>query len=679
MFGGDSMEQVVLKREQSARLLYGGVRFFLAGALSATQTAGGYAPFALGCVAASGPGFGGAAALLGSCVGALMFMDFAGALSFCATAVLIFTAAMAFQGMPALEKPVVMPILAAVMVLSVGGIYILQSLSPEEMVLPCAVAAALAGVSAWFLQVLLQHTESGAASDGILFLCAILLLALGELTIGQLSLGRMLLCTLLAYTAFDREPMTAIAAGLGVGLMTDLVLGSESLYTAAYGIGALLAAMRSRRFTAAVAFFCGMLAAALPSQKEAALPLLIEGLAGTILFLLLPAKAFGGKRVQRQQVGENTQISRLKAQLTKAASALRDLYDSMGRELPQPTEENPAVVFDRAAEKVCRECALCQLCWQKEYTMTFNALNDATPFLLERGRAMAKDFPPHFASRCIHLTDFMQAINGELSAYLLRQQYRKQLEETRRSAKGQYAQLSDLLTATAASFGEVPPSGGEDLRVQIGAALKPRNGEIVCGDTIESFRTQEGAWCLLLADGMGSGEEARRESALTCRLLRQFLEADIAPEAALKTLNTAMALRGAETGSFTTVDLCICKGKSGDTTFYKFGAAPSYLKKGGTVRRVTGVSFPVGLRGNPASPDITQVTLEKGGFIVLISDGIADSGRDEWLLNLLAGWEGEDAQTLANLILSESIRREKLQDDCAVQVMYRPEDPVKKV
>lgn len=43
-----------------------------------------------------------------------------------------------------------------------------------------------------------------------------------------------------------------------------------------------------------------------------------------------------------------------------------------------------------------------------------------------------------------------------------------------------------------------------------------------------------------------------------------------------------MALRGAETGSFTTVDLCVLKGS--EATFYKFGAAPSYLKKNGAVR-----------------------------------------------------------------------------------------------
>ena len=61
-------------------------------------------------------------------------------------------------------------------------------------------------------------------------------------------------------------------------------------------------------------------------------------------------------------------------------------------------------------------------------------------------------------------------------------------------------------------------------------------------------------------------------------------------------------------------------------------------------------------------------------FAVMISDGVADPGRDEWLQDLLAGWAGEDPQALAGLILSESIRREKLQDDCGVQVLYRTEE-----
>ena len=104
----------------------------------------------------------------------------------------------------------------------------------------------------------------------------------------------------------------------------------------------------------------------------------------------------------------------------------------------------------------------------------------------------------------------------------------RELEDARRSARGQYAQLGELLSATAAGLGDaVTVSAGAALSYRIGAALRPKDGEAVCGDSLSSFETDGGTLCLLLSDGCGSGEGARRESALTNRLLRQFLEAGV--------------------------------------------------------------------------------------------------------------------------------------------------------
>ena len=177
------------------------------------------------------------------------------------------------------------------------------------------------------------------------------------------------------------------AIGLGLGLTVDLCTGSgNGLFTAGFGFAGLLAGSRQghRRSTAAVAFLLAVLAALLPAEEPFSQPLLVEALLGMAVFLLLPGRLFGGKRVKRAEPASQTG-NQLKERLNKAAGALRDLYDSMGRSTPPSTEENPAIVFDRAAERVCRGCALCTLCWQKEYTGTFNALNDATPYLLERG------------------------------------------------------------------------------------------------------------------------------------------------------------------------------------------------------------------------------------------------------------------------------------------------------
>ena len=666
---------IKLGREQRLKALSCGVHFFLAAALTASRTPGGHAPFALGCMAAVGSGGEALAALLGTLLGAVLFFDFEEALPHLAAAVLIVTAGRAFRGSRLVVSRRMRSMLAATVFLTVGIIYVTQSLSPLEDALNCGVAALLVACSVWFYRPLLQPKQEKLEPEGLLFLGLSLALSLLEVRAAGLSLGRVLMCVLLTITAGSQGVQLATAAGLAAGLLTDFCLGSGGLlFTGAYGLAGFLAGSRGgRRGATALAYLGAVLLAVLPNRHPLAEPLLLEAMFGVGVFLMLPGRLFDGKRVLRETPRETAAMEQLRERLNRMAAALRDLYDSIGRAAPDSTEENPAIVFDRAAEKVCRGCALCDLCWQREYTSTFNALNDATPYLMERGRAMAKDFPGHFASRCIHLPDLLTAINGELSAFLLRRQYRRQLEETRRSARGQYAQLSDLLQSTAAGLEAVTPAFGKIPPERIGAALRPREGEQVCGDTVASFHTGNDMLCLLLADGMGSGEPARKESALTCRLLQQFLEAGIQPEAALKTLNSAMALRGAETGSFTTVDLVTCRISTGETAFYKFGAAPSYIKKGGSVRRVTGGTLPVGLRGAPDVPDVTRLTLSPGSFVVMVSDGVADPGRDEWLQDVLAGWEGEDPQALANLLLRQSVQRQGLQDDCGIQVLYLPE------
>ena len=85
------------------------------------------------------------------------------------------------------------------------------------------------------------------------------------------------------------------------------------------------------------------------------------------------------------------------------------------------------MIFDRAAEQVCRSCVLCAICWQQNYNATYNAFNDACPALLRRGTAQPEDFPLYFTARCVHLREFVAAVNGELRLFLLRRQYHRQL------------------------------------------------------------------------------------------------------------------------------------------------------------------------------------------------------------------------------------------------------------
>lgn len=146
----------------------------------------------------------------------------------------------------------------------------------------------------------------------------------------------------------------------------------------------------------------------------------------------------------------------VRRRLEKTAGAYRALCRTLKESLRPPDNDGDiSLVFDRASSRVCRGCGNQQLCWQKDYGGTFNALNDATARMVERGKALGEDFPPHFSNRCVRLPAFLEAVNEELTALFYRRQYHARVRENREAVCRQYDQLSALLEGAAAELGEV--------------------------------------------------------------------------------------------------------------------------------------------------------------------------------------------------------------------------------
>ena len=100
-------------------------------------------------------------ALAGPGVGAVLFLDFADALPFLATAVLIFTTPPRPAGEAGWKRTLVPGGGGVALFLAVSGIYVIQSCPPLRNLAPCLAAMALVGISAWYYQPLLQDRGSG--------------------------------------------------------------------------------------------------------------------------------------------------------------------------------------------------------------------------------------------------------------------------------------------------------------------------------------------------------------------------------------------------------------------------------------------------------------------------------------------------------------------------------------
>mgnify|MGYP002508719120 FL=1 len=89
-----------------------------------------------------------------------------------------------------------------------------------------------------------------------------------------------------------------------------------------------------------------------------------------------------------------------------------------------------------------------------------------------------------------------------------------------------------------------------------GVAKLAKQEEEVSGDSFSFFYQEDGELAMILSDGMGSGEEAAKESESVLVMLEHLLEAGFEEETSIRLLNSVLALR-AEQKSFATLDMSV--------------------------------------------------------------------------------------------------------------------------
>jgi stage II sporulation protein E len=196
------------------------------------------------------------------------------------------------------------------------------------------------------------------------------------------------------------------------------------------------------------------------------------------------------------------------------------------------------------------------------------------------------------------------------------------------------------------------------LRLRTGTAQYASDGR-VCGDFFLTF-PHDGRQILLLCDGMGTGAEAAADAEATAEIFASLVEADLSFSCALRTVNEAMLLRE-DTESVSALDAVQIDLFTGDTVFYKAGAAASYVLHKGKVDRVETPCMPVGILPDAAFRE-TKRTLHAGDVIVLVSDGTCGM-RDDHVVEALAAFRGGSAQRLAEDVLARARAANKMHAD----------------
>ena len=161
----------------------------------------------------------------------------------------------------------------------------------------------------------------------------------------------------------------------------------------------------------------------------------------------------------------------------------------------------------------------------------------------------------------------------------------------------------------------------------------------VSGDTINLFSNKKDYFYALISDGMGSGREAAFTSNLCSVFLEKMLRAGNRAGTSLRMLNNLICSRDADSSKecSSTVDLMELDLMTGEASFIKSGAAPSFIVRGKAVHRLQIGSAPIGIL-RTVETQATSFFLKEGDTVVMISDGIQQKDPEcEWLTEYLAG------------------------------------------
>lgn len=177
----------------------------------------------------------------------------------------------------------------------------------------------------------------------------------------------------------------------------------------------------------------------------------------------------------------------------------------------------------------------------------------------------------------------------------------------------------------------------------------------ISGDNFAMMDMPGGRRGAALSDGMGSGEEACRESTLVIELLEELLGAGFPEKTAIQMINTTLVM-GREEIHYSTVDMSVFDLYTGECSVIKAGASSTFIKKKDCVEHLSSTSLPIGVV-NHIEIDSVKRQLEDGDFVIMVTDGVMDAlpvGEQDLLLEtIIQGTMITNPKEMAHHILEQ--------------------------
>jgi stage II sporulation protein E len=252
-------------------------------------------------------------------------------------------------------------------------------------------------------------------------------------------------------------------AGAAIGAMVGIVPSISEVIApsviATYAFSGLLAGVFSNfgRLGTLLGFILGNLILALYVLTGAQISsALIASMLAGVIFLIIPkkiyrnlSKAFSVTGIKSAREEKSERLLRLAIRRLRNVSWI---FHDLGASLVKLTEadtftdeEHSKAALDQLSRQLCRKCSLNDICWEMDYSQTYNGIIGLFEVVRDSGEAHVTDMPDHFAKRCPHLKELLAIINCIYDMYCQSKYWYFQRQNSRILLSRQLEGVSEVL------------------------------------------------------------------------------------------------------------------------------------------------------------------------------------------------------------------------------------------
>ncbi len=153
---------------------------------------------------------------------------------------------------------------------------------------------------------------------------------------------------------------------------------------------------------------------------------------------------------------DNGKTERFKAFVNDKLMRMSDSFYGLAQTFAEISDKQSNVdmsdvslLFDTAADRVCRNCKKVEFCWQRDFNATYKTMFKFLEIMERKGGVTPQDVPPYFNDKCVRLHQLLTEINRLFEVYKINRVWKSRLAENRELTSEQFKGISEIIKNAA--------------------------------------------------------------------------------------------------------------------------------------------------------------------------------------------------------------------------------------